>query len=161
MRASPDLDSVPTGPNEPLKRLARCFVLVPDLSATDDPINLLDPHDYRIPKSPDLPTPDKVRCLCDSNRIDEPIIQCDVCRAWMHVECLHLINPGEVIPFICICCQQKVSNAVRGYVRAQLQSLKKADPAQDLSTFWTETLAVIEEVKEMLHLVPLFLKPHI
>jgi hypothetical protein len=159
MRPSREREASPDSPTDSLKALAQCFMLVPDMSATDDMINLLDPLNSPHPSVFDHPTPDTIRCLCDSSHIADTMLQCDSCKLWMHGDCLHVTNSGDGSPFICLYCQQKISNAIRGYVRAQLQRLRPTDMETDLSDFWADTLRVIEEVKDLLQAVPKFL-PH-
>jgi hypothetical protein len=85
------------------------------------------------------------------------MVQCDACKLWLHPECLHLANPTEVSPFICIFCQQHIGDAVRGYVRAQIHRLRHPEAEGNLTNFWKETLQAIDEVKEMMQCVSLFL----
>jgi hypothetical protein len=87
--ASPDSSS------DSLKALSRYFILVPDMSSTDDLGNLLDPSPSPIcsaPSQPDGPTPDTTRYLCNSPHITSTMIQCDSCKLGMHPRSLDFLG---------------------------------------------------------------------
>jgi hypothetical protein len=135
------------------KTLDRCFVLVPDSPAsTDVHVNLLDPLNTPSTTCPGDNSPRVVHCLCESTRVDGSLIQCDACTQWLHPECIHVTSRPS--PFICVFCQHTITAEILTAIRIHLKRLRSADAYGDLTVFWTDTLAVIEDVGQLLHVMP-------
>ena len=98
-------------------RLATTFLMTSDMSSTLDDIDLSDDNSNQI-------TEDTTRCICNSTHESQVMIQCDCCKKWLHEYCIKLQNSREEDQFICIFCQEKLSRAVKEYIRKKLASFE-------------------------------------
>lgn len=125
-------ESEPTGPCSrriitPIKEnvnsnLAAIFLMTPDMSCTDEDIDLFNPDNFEKP-DPDQSNGDQeIRCICGCNHENDPMIQCDSCKKWLHSDCVPLKNFHDS-GFICIYCQAKIAKSIKQFYRQELISL--------------------------------------
>lgn len=154
------------------EQLAATFLMTPDITCTDQQIDMTDPKNIGPPgPEVDQITEETTRCICNSTHESEVMIQCDSCQKWLHEDCIRLLNSRESDPFICIFCQNDVSNAIKTYVRKKmegflpiLQRMQNENYIQyndyiQPNSVWTDLLEITKDIQEVLKLIPLFLPP--
>lgn len=141
--------------------IATTFLMTPDMSCTDEDIDLTDPENQDTTGTEmDQISEQTTHCCCNMQHESDVMIQCDCCKKWLHEQCIRLVNTNENDPFICIFCQHEMSRAVKSYVRQKISVLiqivqKYQADGQTLS--WNELLENIRDCQEVLRMVPMFL----
>ena len=134
--------------------LSTLFLVTPDMSFTNQDLNLLDSNDQHILTPDDDSNDQQIRCICGFNHESQTMIQCDSCQKWFHTECIHLDGPSKV-GFICIYCQYKISKAIKSYIRNEF--LQFIPYLNQYNTIWNDIHSKGGEIQAVLELIPDFL----
>lgn len=155
--------------DETFDTLAELFLLAPDMSCTNQQLDMMNPANYTKESAKKKQTKPSIgsetRCICNSRHDSELMIQCDSCKKWLHSECVRLVNTEHVSPFICIFCQYKVAIAIKMNAKTSLQRFlpiiqqMHQEERFKFLELSKEILEVIRDIQEILHMTPSFLPP--
>ena len=109
-------------PQEQYLALATTFFLTPDMM---DAVDNSGGNETQMTDSnnPDVEIAPETRCICTLTHGSPLMIQCDSCKKWLHEDCVHLKNPKDANPFICIYCQYEMAKAVKQFIRRRILKL--------------------------------------
>lgn len=161
----PDFDQ-----NNSLDSMAQIFLMTPDMSCTNQQLDMMDPKNLPKDKTnqqkPTRPTQGvETRCICGSKFESELMIQCDSCKLWLHADCVRLQNTENVCPFICIFCQFRIAKSIKDFVKNSFSQftptleLLKTDGAGKSKQLWFDVMKVCKDIQGVLHMAPTFLPP--
>lgn len=142
--------------------IANSFLMTPDMTSPEHPQEVenasskeMDPDSEQIPET---------RCICTLTHSSSVMIQCDSCKKWLHEDCVHLKNPKDADPFICIYCQYEIAKAVKSFVRQRLSVLNpmaqrleidmQSGRITQLQSVWNELGEIVNDIQDVLKMIP-------
>ncbi|OHS93132.1 PHD-finger family protein [Tritrichomonas foetus] len=150
---------------ETLATMAQVVPLIPDLSCTDEDIDMSLPSNSRAPPVSKGKIRN-VRCICTSKHQSDVMIQCDSCKNWLHSSCIQLENSKDVSPFVCIYCQYNVATTVRSFITSQAlkfrtvleQFINEPDNSyKSMKPVVPSLFKMVKEIEQSLKMIPEFL----
>ena len=144
-------------------QLSQAFLLTPDMTSTI--ISEKQNDNFQEENNSEVEPIPETRCICNLTHGSPLMIQCDSCKKWLHEDCVHLKNPKDADPFICIFCQHEISKSVKNFVRRKMKIIqnivskieKENQSPINLSNYWKEIQNIIDDTKNVLELIPTFL----